>query len=187
MAAGAIAAALSTAAGLLLVISAAVSHDLLKTALARKLDERHELIAGRVSAALAVLVAGYLGYDPPGFVAEVVALAFGLAAATLFPAIFLGIFTVRTNKQGAVSGMLVGLAFTVAYIVAFKGVVMTPLFDNRPENWLFGISPEGIGAVGAILNFAVAIVVSALTRPPSDEVRALVANIRVPRAARSVS
>ncbi len=180
VAAGGIAAALSTAAGLLLVISSAVSHDLLKTVFARRISERNELLAGRISAAVAVLVAGYLGYNPPGFVAQVVALAFGLAAASLFPVILLGIFTFRVNKQGAIAGMLSGLVFTVGYIIYFKGVFVAPFAENLPENWLFGISPEGIGAVGALLNFAVATGVSAITPPPSAEVRELVERIRVP-------
>lgn len=180
VAAGAIAAALSTAAGLLLVISASVSHDLLKSVFTRGISERKELLAGRITAAIAVLVAGYLGYNPPGFVAEVVALAFGLAAASLFPAIFLGIFTFRMNKYGAIAGMLTGLGFTLGYIIYFKGVLVAPLAENVAENWLFGISPEGIGAVGALLNFIVAIGVSALTPAPPAEVRALVERIRVP-------
>jgi cation/acetate symporter len=180
VAAGGIAAALSTAAGLLLVISAAVSHDLLKSVFARQISERNELRAGRLSAAVAILLAGYLGYNPPGFVAQVVALAFGLAAASLFPVILLGIFTFRVNKHGAIAGMLSGLAFTVGYIVYFKGVVVEPFAQNLPEEWLFGISPEGIGALGALLNFAVAIGVSALTPPPSAEVRELIERIRVP-------
>ncbi|MEE2674674.1 MAG: sodium:solute symporter family protein [Myxococcota bacterium] len=180
VAAGGIAAALSTAAGLLLVISAAVSHDLLKSVFARQISERQELAAVRISAAVAILMAGYLGYNPPGFVAQVVALAFGLAAASLFPAILLGIFSFRVNKQGAIAGMLSGLAFTVGYIIYFKGVFVAPFAENLPENWLFGISPEGIGALGAVLNFAVAIGVSAMTKPPGEEVRALIERIRVP-------
>jgi len=180
VAAGGIAAALSTAAGLLLVISAAVSHDLLKSVFARRISDRAELAAGRGSAAVAILLAGYLGYNPPGFVAQVVALAFGLAAASLFPVILLGIFTFRVNREGAIAGMLTGLGFTLGYIVYFKGVFIEPLAANVPENWLFGISPEGIGTLGAILNFAVAIGVSALTPPPSEEVRELVERIRVP-------
>ncbi len=180
VAAGGIAAALSTAAGLLLVISAAVSHDLLKSVFAPRISERSELIAGRLSAAIAVLVAGFLGYNPPGFVAQVVALAFGLAAASLFPVILLGIFSLRVNKQGAIAGMLSGLTFTVGYIIYFKGVFVAPFSENTPENWLFGISPEGIGTLGALLNFAVAIGVSAFTPPPSAQVRELVERIRVP-------
>ena len=180
VAAGGIAAALSTAAGLLLVISAAVSHDLIKSVFVRNISERAELRAGRISAGLAVLLAGYLGFNPPGFVAQVVALAFGLAAASLFPAILLGILSLRVNKQGAIAGMLSGLLFTMGYIIYFKGVFVEPFAANVPENWLFGISPEGIGALGAALNFAVTLVVSALTPAPPEPVRALVRRIRVP-------
>ena len=181
VAAGGIAAALSTAAGLLLVISAAVSHDLLKGVWARRMSERSELLAGRVSAAGAILLAGALGYNPPGFVAEVVALAFGLAAASLFPVILLGIFSTRVNKPGAIAGMVSGLLFTLGYIVCFKGVFVAPLLVNAPENWLFGISPEGIGGVGMIVNFAVALSVSAATEQPPEAVRALGRRIRAPR------
>ena len=180
VAAGGIAAALSTAAGLLLVISAAVSHDLLKSTFARDITERDELRAGRASAAVAILCAGYLGYDPPGFVAQVVALAFGLAAATLFPATLLGIFSLRVNAHGAIAGMLTGLGFTLGYIIWFKGVVIEPLAPNIAPYWLFGISPEGIGALGAGLNFVVALAVSRVTPAPREEVRALVERIRVP-------
>ena len=180
VAAGGIAAALSTAAGLLLVISAAVSHDLIKSVFARNISERNELRAGRISAGLAVLLAGYLGYNPPGFVAEVVALAFGLAAASLFPAILLGILSLRVNKQGAIVGMLTGLLFTMGYIICFKGVFVEPFAANVPSNWLFGISPEGIGAVGAAMNMAVTLAVSALTPAPPEPVQALVRRIRVP-------
>ena len=180
VAAGGVAAALSTAAGLLLVISAAVSHDIAKGVVARNLTDRQELTIGRVSAAVAVLLAGYLGYDPPGFVAQVVAFAFGIAAASLFPAILLGIFVSRVNREGVIAGMLTGLVFTVGYIVYFK-FHMQPLGGNVAENWLFGISPEGIGAVGAMLNFAVATAVSAATKPPPADIRALVERIRTPR------
>ena len=181
VAAGGIAAALSTAAGLLLVISAAVSHDLCKGVFLPRISERQELMAGRISAGVAILMAGYLGYNPPGFVAQVVALAFGLAAASLFPAILLGIFSVRINKPGAVAGMLAGLLFTVGYIVYFKGVVVEPFAADVAENWLFGISPEGIGGIGMLINFAVAFSVSALTREPPEDVKAMVRRIRVPR------
>ena len=181
VAAGGIAAALSTAAGLLLVISAAVSHDLCKGVFLPRISERQELMAGRISAAVAILMAGYLGYNPPGFVAQVVALAFGLAAASLFPAILLGIFSVRINKPGAVAGMLAGLLFTVGYIIYFKGVVIEPFAADVAENWLFGISPEGIGGIGMLINFAVAFSVSALTREPPEDVKAMVRRIRVPR------
>ena len=181
VAAGGIAAALSTAAGLLLVISASISHDLLKGVMLRGISERNELRAGRISAAVAILLAGYLGLNPPGFVFQVVALAFGLAASSLFPVILLGIFSIRVNKPGAIAGMLSGLAFTVGYIVYFKGIFVEPFAANVPENWLFGISPEGIGGIGMLINFAVALTVSGLTSKPPDEVQALVQRIRVPR------
>lgn len=180
VAAGGLAAALSTAAGLLLVVSSAVSHDLLKRALRPQITERGELLAARVSAAVAVCIAGWLGIDPPGFVAQVVAFAFGLAAATFFPAILLGIFSTRMNREGAIAGMLTGLLFTGAYIVYFNYVAPD---RNGAEHWLFGISPEGIGTVGMLLNFAVAVTVARFTPPPPDHVRRLVADIRVPRGA----
>ncbi|NNC66264.1 MAG: cation acetate symporter [Gammaproteobacteria bacterium] len=187
VAAGGIAAALSTAAGLLLVISAAVSHDLLKGVIAPSISERTELMAGRISAAFAILVAGLLGYYPPAFVAQVVAFAFGLAAASLFPAIFLGIFYKRINKQGAIAGMLVGLAFTYGYIEFYKGLFLqwagAPWGEDVATSWLFGISPEGIGTIGMLLNLIVAVVVSHLTPAPSAEVEALVDRIRYPRIA----
>ena len=181
VAAGGIAAALSTAAGLLMVISASISHDLLKGVMMRDISERNELRAGRISAAVAILLAGYLGLNPPGFVFQVVALAFGLAASSLFPVILLGIFSIRVNKPGAIAGMLSGLVFTLGYIVYFKGIFVEPFAANVPENWLFGISPEGIGGIGMLINFAVAIAVSASTSRPPEEVRALVQRIRVPR------
>jgi cation/acetate symporter len=186
VAAGGIAAALSTAAGLLLVISAAVSHDLIKGIFAPGIDERSELRAGRIAAAVAILIAGYLGYDPPGWVAQVVAFAFGLAAASLFPVILLGIFFKRVNKQGAIAGMLTGLLFTYAYIEFFKGLFLkwagAPWGQNVADSWLFGISPEGIGVVGMLLNFAVAISVSLMTSPPPEHIQHMVEHIRVPRA-----
>ena len=178
VAAGALAAALSTAAGLLLVISTSVSHDLLKQTLARGITDKQELRYARLAAAAAICIAGYLGINPPGFVAQVVAFAFGLAAASLFPAIVLGIFSTRMNKEGAIAGMVVGLVFTFSYIVFFK--LYAPSL-NTSEHWWFGISPEGIGMVGATLNFAVALSVSSLTPPPPDETRALIEDIRVPR------
>ena len=177
VAAGSLAAALSTAAGLLLVISASVSHDLLKKTFARGLTDRQELLAARIAAASAIAIAGYLGVNPPGFVAQVVAFAFGLAAASLFPAILLGIFSLRMNREGAVAGMIVGLGFTFGYIAWFK--FYAPHL-NGPDAWWFGISPEGIGALGAALNFAVALTVSRLTAPPPASVVALVEDIRVP-------
>ena len=177
VAAGSLAAALSTAAGLLLVISASVSHDLMRKTFARGLSDRQELLAARIAAASAIVVAGYLGVNPPGFVAQVVAFAFGLAAASLFPAILLGIFSKRVNREGAIAGMLTGLAFTFAYIAWFK--FHAPEM-NSPEHWWFGISPEGIGTLGAALNVTVTLVVSAITRPPPEHVKALVENIRLP-------
>jgi cation/acetate symporter len=181
IAAGGIAAALSTAAGLLLVISSSISHDLLKGIFMPGITEKDELRASRLAAAFAILVAGYLGFNPPGFVAQVVAFAFGLAAASLFPAILMGIFSKRINKAGAISGMLTGLIFTFSYIVIYKGVFFEPLRENIPANWLFGISPEGIGVVGMALNFTVAFIVSHLGEAPPDEVQQLVEDIRVPR------
>ncbi|MBB1059969.1 sodium:solute symporter family protein [Marilutibacter spongiae] len=183
VAAGGLAAALSTAAGLLLVISSAVSHDLLKKVVMPGITEKQELLYARIAAGCAVVVAGLLGIYPPGFVAEVVAFAFGLAAATFFPAIVLGIFDKRTNMQGAVAGMVVGLVFTVCYIVYFKGVFMAPMAENVPANWLFGISPEGIGVIGMLLNFAIAFGVSRMTPPPPQHVQDMVDDIRVPRGA----
>ena len=180
VAAGGLAAALSTAAGLLLVVSAAVSHDLLKRGFRPEITERGELIAARVSAALAVMVAGYLGINPPGFVAEVVAFAFGLAAASFFPAFILGIFSKRMNREGAVLGMVAGISLTAAYIVYFKFVNPAA---NTADHWWFGISPEGIGTVGMLVNFAVALTVSRFTPAPPAEIAHLVDLIRVPKGA----
>ena len=177
VAAGSLAAALSTAAGLLLVISAAVSHDLLKKTFARGISDRQELLYARCAAATAIGIAGYLGINPPGFVAQVVAFAFGLAAASLFPPILLGIFSTRMNVAGAIAGMITGLAFTFTYIVYFK--MIAPEF-NTPEHWWFGISPEGIGVVGAALNITVAWIIALLTPPPPPEVRQLIEEIRIP-------
>ena len=185
VAAGGIAAALSTAAGLLLVISAAVSHDLLKGVFMPSISERRELLAGRISAGFAIVIAGLLGYFPPAFVAQVVAFAFGLAAASLFPPILLGIFYKRMNKQGAIAGMLTGLIFTYAYIEFFKGLFLrwagAPFAEDVAENWLLGVSPEGIGALGMVLNFVVALTVSRMTAAPPERVQALVEYIRAPR------
>ena len=185
VAAGGIAAALSTAAGLLLVISAAVSHDLLKGVFMPNISERRELLAGRISAGVAIVIAGLLGYFPPAFVAQVVAFAFGLAAASLFPPILLGIFYKRMNKQGAIAGMLTGLIFTYAYIEFFKGLFLrwagAPFAEDVAENWLLGVSPEGIGALGMVLNFVVALTVSRMTAAPPERVQALVEYIRAPR------
>ncbi len=187
IAAGGLAAALSTAAGLLLVISSAISHDLMKKILMPHISEKQELLFARLAAAVAICIAGLLGIYPPGFVAEVVAFAFGLAAASFFPAILLGIFDKRTNAIGAISGMVLGLAFTIGYILYFKGVFMAPMAPNTPENWLFGISPEGIGTVGMLINFAVTIVVSRLTAAPPRHVQDMVDSIRIPRGAGSAA
>ena len=180
VAAGGLAAALSTAAGLLLVISSSVSHDLLKSTFRPDICEKGELLAARIAATAAIVVAGYLGIYPPGWVAQVVAFAFGLAAASLFPAIFMGIFSKSMNKEGAIAGMVAGLVFTFAYIAYFK--LANPA-ANVAENWLFGISPEGIGVVGMALNFAIAIIVAKLTAAPPPQIARLVDSIRVPRGA----
>ena len=183
VAAGGLAAALSTAAGLLLVISSSVSHDLLKSTFKPDISEKGELLAARVAATAAIVIAGYLGIYPPGWVAQVVAFAFGLAAASLFPAIFMGIFSKRMNKEGAIAGMVTGLVFTFSYIFYFK--LMNPA-ANVAGNWLLGISPEGIGVIGMVLNFAVAIIVSRMTASPPIEISKLVDSIRVPRGAGGV-
>jgi cation/acetate symporter len=180
VAAGGLAAALSTAAGLLLVISTAVSHDLLKRGFRPGITERGELIAARTAAGVAVVIAGYLGINPPGFVAEVVAFAFGLAASSFFPVIIMGIFSKRMNRYGAVAGMITGITFTAAYIVWFKFIDPGA---NTAANWWLGISPEGIGAVGMLLNFVTATIVSHFTPPPPADVQDLVERIRVPRHA----
>ncbi len=180
VAAGGLAAALSTAAGLLLVISTSVAHDLLKKTLAPSITEHRELLIARVAAGFAVIIAGYFGIHPPGFVAEVVALAFGLAAASFFPAIILGIFSKRMNVYGAVSGMVAGIGFTAAYIIYFK--MLHPEL-NTAAHWWLGISPEGIGAIGMLINVAIAVGIAALTPPPPALVQALVDEIRVPRGA----
>ncbi|MDF1819454.1 MAG: cation acetate symporter [Immundisolibacteraceae bacterium] len=177
VAAGGLAAALSTAAGLLLVISSAVAHDLLKRTFRPNITDKGELLVARIAAGLAVCVAGYFGINPPGFVAQVVAFAFGLAAASFFPVILLGIFWKRANDCGAIAGMISGIGFTAGYIVYFK--FMNPEL-NSAAHWLFGISPEGIGTFGMMINFAVAISVSLLTPPPPVAVQELVEEIRLP-------
>ncbi len=178
VAAGGIAAALSTAAGLLLVISTSISHDLLKKTLRPDFTERAELLAARASAVFAILVAGYLGVNPPGFVAEVVALAFGLAAASLFPAILMGILFKAMNKEGAIAGMAAGLGFTLSYIAYFKSGWFGAV--NTADHWLFGISPEGIGSIGMLINLAVAVAVSRLTAPTPAAIQKMVDDIRIP-------
>jgi cation/acetate symporter len=186
IAAGAIAAALSTAAGLLLAISSAVSHDLIKNMIKPKISEKGEMRAARISMAVAILLATWLGLNPPGFAAQVVALAFGIAAATLFPALMMGIFSKRVNDKGAIAGMLVGLVFTVVYIFLYLGWFFIPgtaTFANTPDNWMFGISPLSIGTVGAVINFAVAYAVSLSTVAPPQEIQDLVESVRTPKGA----
>ena len=184
VAAGGIAAALSTAAGLLLAISSAVSHDLLKGVLTPNISASAELLAARISMLVAILVAGYLGLNPPGFAAQVVALAFGLAAASLFPTLMMGIFSKRINKEGAIAGMLVGLITTMVYIFLYKGWFFIPGTAplSEPDGWIFGINPSGFGVIGAMLNFGTAYIVSGMTKPTPVEIQELVENVRVPRA-----
>jgi len=172
--AGGLAAALSTAAGLLLVISTSISHDLFKNWLRPKISEKGELKTARITIAIAVVIAGWAGINPPGYVAQVVAFAFGLAAASFFPAIIMGIFSKRINKQGAIAGMLTGLVFTTAYIVYFK------FLGGTPDAYWWGISPEGIGTLGMLFNFIVSIGVTYLTPPPPPEVQQMVEHIRLP-------
>ena len=178
VAAGGLAAALSTAAGLLLVISTSVSHDLLKKIFLKDISDKQELFFARISAAFAIAIAGYFGIYPPGFVAQVVAFAFGLAAASFFPIILMGIFSKRMNKEGAISGMITGLFFTASYIIYFKFINPSA---SSSENWWFGISPEGIGTLGMLFNFIVSSLVSRVTSPPPKEIQDLVDEIRVPR------
>lgn len=180
VAAGGVAAALSTSAGLLLVISTSVSHDLLKRNLMPNITDRQELFYARLAAGVAICIAGYFGINPPGFVAQVVAFAFGLAAASFFPAIILGIFFKKMNDKGAIAGMLTGILFTAAYIIYFKFVNPAA---NVPENWLFRISPEGIGTIGMVINFAVAFIVYKFTNEAPEEIQQLVEDIRYPKGA----
>ena len=177
VAAGALAAALSTAAGLLLVISSAISHDLMKKIFRPSINDKQELFYARLSAAIAIAIAGIFGIYPPAFVAQVVAFAFGLAASSIFPVLIMGIFSKRINSFGAVSGMVSGLIFTLSYIVFFKFI--SPEL-NSPDHWFLGISPEGIGVVGMLINFFFAIIISLTTKPPPDEIRNLVNKIRQP-------
>ena len=186
IAAGGLAAALSTAAGLLLAISSAISHDLIKGAINPNISEKGELLAARIAMAIAIAVATWLGANPPGFAAQVVALAFGIAAASLFPALMMGIFSKRVNNKGAVAGMLCGLAFTLVYIFVYKGWLFIPGTNNLPDTadaWVLGISPLSIGAVGALVNFIVAFVVSNATEEPPQEIQDLVESVRYPRGA----
>jgi cation/acetate symporter len=179
IAAGGLAAALSTAAGLLLVISTSISHDLLKSNMMPNISEKGELLAARIAAGVAVVIAGLFGIYPPAFVAQVVAFAFGLAAASFFPAIVMGIFSKKMNKEGAIAGMVVGLAFTFSYIVYYKFIDPTA----GPADWWFGISPEGIGTLGMIFNFVVSVAVAKITSAPPEHIQHLIEDIRIPRGA----
>jgi cation/acetate symporter len=186
VAAGGLAAALSTAAGLLLAISSAISHDLIKGMIAPDISEKKELLASRIAMAAAILVAGYLGMNPPGFAAQVVALAFGLAASSIFPVLMMGIFNKRMNREGAIVGMLAGLLSTLIYIFWFKGWFFIPgteMAANTVDNWFMGISPEAFGAVGAGINFLTAYIVSHITAAPPEHIQHLVEDIRVPKGA----
>ncbi len=186
VAAGGLAAALSTAAGLLLAISSAISHDLLKGMINPNISERNELLAARVSMAFAIAVSAYLGLNPPGFAAQVVALAFGLAASSIFPALMMGIFSKRVNSHGAILGMIAGIGATLVYIFWFKGWFFIPgteMAANVPANWFLGISPEAFGTVGALINFVVAYAVSMVTAPPPQHIQDLVESVRIPRGA----
>ncbi|WP_102795061.1 sodium:solute symporter family protein [Bowmanella denitrificans] len=186
IAAGGLAAALSTAAGLLLAISSAVSHDLIKGSINPQISEKKELLAARISMAVAIVVATYLGMNPPGFAAQVVALAFGIAAASIFPALMMGIFSKRINNKGVIAGMLSGLGSTLVYIFMYLGWFFIPgtnSLPNTPDNWLLGISPLSFGAIGALINFAVAFAVSAVTEEPPEGIQDLVESVRYPRGA----
>ena len=186
IAAGGLAAALSTAAGLLLAISSAVSHDLIKGSINPDITEKGELLAARVSMFFAIVIATYLGMNPPGFAAQVVALAFGIAAASIFPALMMGIFSKRVNSKGAVLGMLAGLCSTLVYIFTYLGWFFIPgtnQLANTPDNWLFGVSPLSFGAIGAVINFAVAFIVSSMTEEVPQDVQDLVESVRYPKGA----
>ncbi|MBK1633394.1 cation acetate symporter [Thiohalocapsa halophila] len=187
--AGGLAAALSTAAGLLLAISSAISHDLLKGVFLPGISEKNELRAGRISMIFAIILAGYLGLNPPGFAAGTVAIAFGLAASSIFPALMMGIFMKKMNNAGAIAGMLSGITVTLLYVFQHKGIFFVPGTDflmpelGMGEDWFFGISPNAFGAVGALVNFVVAFIVAAVTAPPPDHIQHLVEDVRVPRGA----
>ena len=191
VAAGGLAAALSTAAGLLMAISSAVSHDLVKNVFMPNISEKGELLAGKIAMAVAIVISGYLGLNPPGFAAGTVALAFGIAASSLFPVIMMGIFSKKMNKEGAIAGMLAGLFVTLFYVFAHKGI----LFIKGTEylgliggaNSFFGITPEAIGAVGAMVNFAVAFTVDKFTKEPPAHIQAMVEAVRVPRGSGQVT
>ena len=186
VAAGGLAAALSTAAGLLLAISSAISHDLLKGVFKPDITEQQELLASRIAMAFAILVAGYLGFNPPDFAAGTVALAFGLAASSIFPALMMGIFNKNMNKEGAIAGMVAGLGVTLLYVFQHKGIMFiqsTSFMGDLPQNWFLGIEPNAFGGIGALINFAVAYGVSKVTAPPPEHIQHIVEDIRVPHGA----
>ncbi|MDX2411393.1 MAG: cation acetate symporter [Woeseiaceae bacterium] len=186
VAAGGLAAALSTAAGLLLAISSSISHDLLKGIWRPDISEKQELTASRFAMAGAIVLAGYLGYNPPDFAAGTVALAFGLAASSIFPALMMGIFNKRMNKEGAIAGMVAGLSVTLLYVFQHKGVMFvadTSFLGDMSPNWFLGIEPNAFGAIGALVNFAVAYAVASFTAPPPEHIQHLVENIRIPSGA----
>ncbi len=191
VAAGGLAAALSTAAGLLMAISAAVSHDLIKGIFVPSISEKGELLAGKISMAVAIVISGYLGLNPPGFAAGTVALAFGIAASSLFPAIMMGIFSKKMNKEGAIAGMLAGLFVTLFYVFAHKGIFFIKGTDFLPmiggANSFFGITPEAFGAIGALVNFAVAFMVDKVTKEPPEHIQHMVEAVRTPRGSKAVS
>jgi cation/acetate symporter len=190
VAAGGLAAALSTAAGLLMAISAAISHDLVKGVFKPDISEKGELMTGKIAMAVSIVVAGWLGLNPPGFAAGTVALAFGIAASSLFPAIMMGIFSKKMNREGAIIGMLAGLGVTLFYVFAHKGI----FFIKGTEylgliggaNSFFGITPEAFGAIGALVNFAVAFVVDRVTKEPPEHIQHMVESVRIPRGAKAV-
>jgi len=183
VAAGGLAAALSTAAGLLLAIASSISHDLLKGVFRPDINEKQELLASRISMAGAIALAGYLGLNPPGFAAGTVAIAFGLAASSIFPALMMGIFFKKISKEGAVAGMIAGISITMLYVFQHKGIMFIPgtsFLGNMGDSWFFGIEPNAFGSIGAIVNFAVAFAVSKVTAPPPEHIQHLVEDIRVP-------
>ena len=186
VAAGGLAAALSTAAGLLLAISSAISHDLIKGVINPNISEKTELLASRISMAVAIAVAGYLGLNPPGFAAGTVALAFGLAASSIFPALMMGIFSKNINKEGAIAGMIAGITITLFYVFQHKGILFIAdwkYLQSWGSNWFLGIEPNAFGAIGAVFNFVVAFLVSRVTAETPQEVKDLVEHVRVPTGA----
>jgi len=190
VAAGGLAAALSTAAGLLLAIASAISHDLLKGVFRPDITEQQELLASRIAMAGAIVLAGYLGFNPPDFAAGTVALAFGLAASSIFPALMMGIFSKRINKEGAIAGMIAGITITLLYVFQHKGIMFvasTSYLGDMDANWFFGIEPNAFGAVGALVNFVVAFSVSRVTAAPPEHIQHLVEDIRIPAGAGDVT